>query len=198
MGTFADLDIAIVVGVVSSLLCVIINNQTARSTVHGVSAEEDLIVPGDRSKGLRSNSDFKIFHFPSSLYFVNAEKFKNDIFTKVFDPDLASLVVSVKSPVTNDSKERDECLWNGGPHGGGEADSLKTVIIDCSAMSFIDIAGLNVLKVVYAKYTKVDIQVYLARCPVYMLKLLDRSDFYDHVPQDKIVYDIWDAIHLTR
>ncbi|KAL4240560.1 hypothetical protein ACF0H5_001352 [Mactra antiquata] len=71
---------------------------------------------------------------------------------------------------------------------------IKTLVIDCIPINFIDGTGLDMLKMVIFELSCIDINVYLARCSRYMLHLLDKSDLYENFPKEHVFIDLPDAI----
>ena len=74
---------------------------------------------------------------------------------------------------------------------------ITTVIIDCSAMTYIDLVGVNTLQAVIAKFDHIGVRVYLVRCPDYMLTVLQHSGFFATVPRSRVVLDIHDVIKMA-
>ncbi|XP_012937879.1 sulfate transporter [Aplysia californica] len=197
VGVFADLDYAIIAGIGLSVFSVVVFSQMTSSTVGGVSQKEDLVLSNNRA-GVKNLSGVKIFYFPAQLYFANAEKFKNDLYGKVLNPDNVEVNAIVESDVvlTNFAEKDKEGVSNGNgiAKKGAEGETVKAIIIDCSAMTYIDLAGVNIMKLIFTKYSSVGVKVFLARCPDYPLGVLDRAGFFVNVSRDCIVVDVYDAL----
>ncbi|XP_071099567.1 prestin-like isoform X3 [Haliotis cracherodii] len=200
VGVLVDLDFGIIVGIGISIFTVIAHTQLTTGSITGVSTKEDVMLTEGTRDGTRTIPGISVFFFNSILYFANAEKFKKEIFLKVFNPATRENIK--RDIIAKEAGEGETSDGNNGKevdHDDGVAvmsdDSLvHSVIIDCSAMSFIDIGGVNVLKVVVSKYGKVDTKVYLACVGQYMWRTLHRAGFFDTFPKEHVFFDVWDAV----
>ncbi|XP_067654900.1 prestin-like isoform X2 [Haliotis asinina] len=200
VGVLADLDLGIIVGIGISVLTVVVHTQLTAGSVSGVSTKEDVMLSEGIRDGTRQIPGISVFFFNSMLYFANAEKFKKEIFEKVYHPatrEITKKDTSAKGSGKGEASDGDD---------GTDVDHddvvavvsddshIHSIIIDCSAMSFIDIGGVNMLQVVASKYGKVDTKVYLACVGQYMWKTLDRAGFFNNFPKEHVFFDVWDAV----
>lgn len=74
-------------------------------------------------------------------------------------------------------------------------DDLPThIIIECSMFSYIDTAGVRVLKQTIAEYESIGIKTFLAGCPTHVTKILEKDHFYAAVPDHHVFLSIHDAV----
>lgn len=171
---FGDLEYGVCIGILMAALGFMVNNQFIKGDLVVRSVREDLFVAGLGRAWTRHLEKTRIFYFPSQLFFANAESFKNQVFEQVFDP----------MEVHNRSPDASSC---------GSAD-IQYLILDCSAMTYIDIDGLNMLKMVVIRYHNVGVQVMLARCPHTTMATLERGDFFSILPRSMVFHEVLDAL----
>lgn len=72
----------------------------------------------------------------------------------------------------------------------GSPDTVAAVILDCSAMSFVDSAALSMLSQILTEYTELGVRLCLACCRDNVIVKLERSEFYK-----KLERNIFPTIH---
>eukprot|EP00054_Salpingoeca_dolichothecata_P030486 m.248704 g.248704 ORF g.248704 m.248704 type:complete len:259 (+) comp26672_c2_seq9:1336-2112(+) len=106
-----------------------------------------------------------VFSFPTALYFANAEGFKKSMYSKLIAPSSPTLT------------------------------TLHTIVVDMSACSYIDSAGINALASVTQEYLEQkELRVLLAGCSATVLHTLLRSEFLAMVKQENIFASVHDAV----
>ncbi|RUS81055.1 hypothetical protein EGW08_011174 [Elysia chlorotica] len=172
--TLGDLEYGVCTGILMAALGFMVNNQTIKGELVVRSTREDLLVPGLGRAWTRHLEKTRVFYFPSQLFFANAESFKKQLYEQVYDPAIAEN----KDPGSDDTQGID----------------IDTVVLDCSAMTYIDIDGLNMLKAVVIRYNNIGIQVMLARCPHTTMDTLERGDFFRVLPRSMVFHEVMDAL----
>jgi hypothetical protein len=61
--------------------------------------------------------------------------------------------------------------------------------------SYIDTAGVNVLKTTILGYESIGIKTHLANCAEHVVKMLEKDNFYNEVPPHHVYITIHDPIH---
>ncbi|XP_028445473.1 sulfate transporter isoform X2 [Perca flavescens] len=88
--------------------------------------------------------------------------------------------------------------------GNKSSRSLRSLVIDCSAILFLDTAGVNAMKEVLKDYEELGIKVVLARCNISVLDALERGGYYPIKKgcvggENKIMFfTIADAVHYVQ
>ncbi|XP_071784286.1 prestin-like [Asterias amurensis] len=203
-------DIGLAIGVVFSLMTVIIRTQQPYSSIIGRIPGTDIYRDINYYEAAEQVPGIKIFRSQSCLCFVNAEYFKNSLYSKVFK----------KKQRRGTSDTINGNGLNGTqPHNGNEgtpqsssetselsslsgaitsSDSpLHTVIIDCSMFSFVDMVGLKTLHSIVDHCCKKEIHVVFAGCKVAtreaLLQYFDRLN--DHtIGLDHMYLTVHDAV----
>lgn len=68
------------------------------------------------------------------------------------------------------------------------------VVIDCSAISYIDSSGVESLIELVNEMKNVHIEVFLASCQTDVIIMLERSDFFEKVSHPHIYPSVHDAV----
>ncbi|XP_060679143.1 solute carrier family 26 member 10-like [Hemiscyllium ocellatum] len=71
---------------------------------------------------------------------------------------------------------------------------IRSVVIDCSSIIFIDTAGARLFVQMCAECQKADMWVYLAECNKDVLKILTCSGLLNHLHPEQIFVTIHDAV----
>ncbi|KAK7099212.1 hypothetical protein V1264_003390 [Littorina saxatilis] len=83
--------------------------------------------------------------------------------------------------------------------GEGESSSrLHHLILDCSAMTYIDMSGLDMLQLMVTQFSRAGVEVWLAGVPASTLSTLARAGFGDKVGMEKVFYSVFDALERLR
>ncbi|XP_009702015.1 PREDICTED: sulfate transporter-like, partial [Cariama cristata] len=178
--TLITTEIGLLVGVCFALLCIIFRTQRPRATLLGKVSNTEIYEDQSTYKQLSSIANIKIFRFESSLYYANKDYFKTVLYQKTgVNPILLAAkhqrVEARANADTGNSKSffgtRFDCLKQAKKRAEKPpADAcppstdMHTLILDCTAMQFMDTVGLSVLKETHHDYKEIGIQVLLANC----------------------------------
>uniref|UniRef100_A0A2C9KKB5 STAS domain-containing protein n=1 Tax=Biomphalaria glabrata TaxID=6526 RepID=A0A2C9KKB5_BIOGL len=183
---FADLPWGIITGMSISILGLVINNQVIEGSLIVCANNEDLLLRGEDRMFVHQPKGIRIFYFPSQLFFANAEIFKKQLFQNVFDP---TTVHAMDYQLAEDLSSSVMDLENA---------EVKCIIIDCSAITYIDMDGVNMLKMVIILYRKAGIQILLARVPERTIRVLENGDFFALLPKSCVFHDVEDAMYKEQ
>ncbi|XP_041365139.1 sulfate transporter-like [Gigantopelta aegis] len=167
-----DLDIGIIVGVGTSIFTVIVQSQFSSGRLVGISEQEDIYLDLKGRKNIKELNGVKILYFNTQLFFASVDRFKSELFKKTFNP--------LNFEIGRGINDNETCIHH--------------IIIDCSAMTYIDTAGVNVLKMVIKQFKRAGTEVFLANCCRCMLIVLDRAQVYDILPKDHVFFSVHDAV----
>lgn len=221
---FTDIAYGLAFGVLISLLSVINQSQRGWVSVVGKSDSEDLYLDAEDYGAIHEIPGIKIVRMESSLYFATAEKFRKSIY-KIIENDsdkykdaeshkdtksmgeksfgeMSEIMLNNHVDTVQETiEEEDEPEQNNIDEHELEKDDdtfkVKVLIIDCMPINFIDGTGLDMLKLVIFELGCLDIEVYLARCSRYMLRMMEKSDMYDEFSRENVFIDLPDAVHAA-
>ncbi|GAB1604820.1 sulfate transporter-like isoform X1, partial [Argonauta hians] len=125
----------------------------------------------------------KIFHFNNSIYFGNAEYFKNSLYkiTKV-DPRKVLKKAEMFQVEPMES------------HENTPGSELMTVILDASCWSYIDTVGVKTVCQVATDYKRVGVKVLLAQCNYSIRQMFSKCNLYETIPESFLFVTVHDAV----
>ena len=124
---FFDVTYGLLIGFIFSMFTVLFRTQSGKARLFGVLENTDLYNELDRYESAKQVPGVLVFRYDASLYFANAENFREKIY------ELAS---SPSTLMEKSAKEDDRPLNR----------VIHHIIVDCSAWTFIDSVGIRVLK----------------------------------------------------
>ncbi|XP_054164340.1 sulfate transporter-like [Oppia nitens] len=150
-----DVDIGLLIAIVFNILVIVLKFSRPYSTVMGRLPNSELYVSLDRHTGAVDIRSIKIFYFGCALFFLNRHTFRKQLFKKVFKVACDDINLSPEP----DNDTRVTC-------------HIRTVIIDCSSIFYIDGSGMETLDEIIGNLRKLQIRVLLAAVQPRVLALL--------------------------
>lgn len=160
---FLDVTYGLLVGIIFSILSVIFRTAMPSKTFLGQIPDTDIYLDTKRYDMVQEVKGIKIYHFESALYFINKEIFKTYL----------NKHVPLKSK-DEDSVNKDI--------------NIHRIIVDCSTLVFVDMSGMETLLEIMKEYQEVGITVFLAGCSVAMRGIMERTKFFEKVPQHPSIF----------
>nr|CAD7577435.1 unnamed protein product [Timema californicum] len=209
---FIDIDYGLLAGIVLSLVSIFIQGMKPYTCLLGIVPSTDLYLDVNRYKGTHEVQNIKIFHYCGGLNFATRDHFKSELFRLIglnpqkqllrIKKDLKKKVASekkyLKTGVVNVSYVGDEqTQLNNTDTCPGK--NMRCLILDFSALSYIDPSGVNMLRILGEEFSKIDIPVYVSgsSCPVY--ENLKRCGLFGEAEsQFKIFPTVHDAVMFVR
>ena len=212
-----DVDFGLYIGVSVSLLTVIVATHRARGRRMVQLENTDLLLPSKHSKVTEKPSqpqDVAIFKFFAPLYFANVDNFKRQLFKATFNPndvnnasetDQVSLTVTSSESNGSDGSQTDEktltkldqdALKSTRPARDDDSSQRASyVILDCSAVTYIDVMGVNALKQVSGSFKAAGAQLLFAGC---CCDVYDKMTLGDDVDAASFFPSVHDAVGYTH
>ena len=202
VGVLVNLDYGIIAGIGVSVLSIVIQSQLTKGHLIKLADSEDVLIPMSHSDSSGLVQDVKIFRLSSNLFFASAERFKSQIYSQVLNPQRYHKEIVKRSDNIQDVIEDFEA---GTAKSVNESSNKRNVtmeepykpnqvIIDCSVMTYIDMAGVNIIQQVIKEYTDIGINVYLAGVAKGPMETLDYAGFFDKFPKTKVYVDVMDVL----
>nr|CAH7731257.1 unnamed protein product [Callosobruchus chinensis] len=144
------------VGIAISLLSIFIQGQAPYSCLLGIIPNTDLYLDIKRYKAAQEIDGIKIFHYSGGLSFASRANFKDQLFRKT-DLDTGAIL------------RRRTVLAQRGSNAEEEDLVTRCIILDFSAVTFVDPAGVTSLRMLQADYEKLGVHMFISGCsgPVY-------------------------------
>lgn len=155
---FIAIDVGLLVGIVVSLASLFLRGHQPYTCLLGNLPGTDLYLDTERYKGVQEIGGIKIFHYCGALNFASKAQFKKLIYEGTGVKPSKVLEKMNSSQEEKNSNERNLLL-----------NDLKCLVMDFSALSYIDPTCVDVLCDLVAEFRDVEVQVYIAGCsgPVY-------------------------------
>lgn len=133
----------------------------------------------------------KIFHYCGTLNFANCNHFKSELYKLIG--------VNPQKVIERRVKLREKGIYMD-THDSEDKQELQCVIMDMSALSYIDSSGVITLHSVIKEFEQIDVQFYLVNCTSPIFETIKKCDLYLHGQLTfKIFAKIQDAkMHLEK
>lgn len=190
-------ELGLLVGVLVSALCVLGRTQKAQVLELGRASTREHYEDLSSYHGLRTHPGVAVFRYDAPIYYANQSLFKKSLYRCVgLDPVKEK---SRRMKLKKKNKQQEEVagvpnMKSEGKEAAAEEDEveagatvtsmldkkspLRSLVIDCSTILFLDTAGVNALKEVRKDYGELEIKVVLAQCNASVLDDLERGGYY--------------------
>uniref|UniRef100_A0A3Q3NM99 Chloride anion exchanger-like n=1 Tax=Mastacembelus armatus TaxID=205130 RepID=A0A3Q3NM99_9TELE len=210
------LDLGLAVGLGVELLTVVFRTQFPCCSVLANIPETDLYRNRKDYLHIFEAKGVKIFRIPSPIFFANIQFFRDKLIEAVGFSPLRVLrkrnnalrkikkLLQEKDDHTSESYKNTEELdlptdvkelpfridWNAELPANTSVPrvDLHSLILDFSAVSFLDISALKGLKTTLKEFIRVDVDVYIASCDAYILEKLHSCMFFDDEIQTSMFF----------
>lgn len=151
----------------------------------GRANDTDLFEDLDEYKNLMPPPRVHVFRFQAPLYYANKELFLKSLYKAVgVEPFLEmtkrkkamkkAKAISMKHAKTNGEKNNGEVVI-----GLVERElDFHTIVLDCSAIPFIDSTGMASFKGLVKEYKEIGVSVLLANCNTSVIDNLQKAQFF--------------------
>lgn len=142
----------------------------------------------------------QVFRFQAPLYYANKSSFLKSLYKAVGVEPFLEMTKRRKA----EKKAKDMSKANGDKSNGevvvglvqGEAD-FHTIVLDCSAISFIDSSGMATFKGLVKEYEEIGVSVVLASCNTSLIDTLQKGQFFGKNDKDMgglLFHTVHDAV----
>ncbi|XP_029918692.1 sulfate transporter [Myripristis murdjan] len=218
-------ELGLLVGVLVSAFCVLGRTQRAQALELGKAGTREHYEDLAAYRGLQRQPGVAVFRYEAPIYYANQSLFKTSLYRRLgLDPvkekalrrkmekkkkkQKGKELERAEEGATGKSEEREDgveagmtkTLMNEEKVPG----SLHSLVIDCSAILFLDTAGVNALKEVRKDYGELGVRVVLAQCNTSVLDSLQRGGYYSENKgggggeSDATFFTITDAVRYTQ
>lgn len=136
-------------------------------------------------KNLTAPSRVKIFRFQAPLYFANKNSFLKSLYKAVGVEPFLELTKRKKAEKKEKDKSKKQAKTNGETTNfdvfvGLVQKELEfhTIVLDCSAIPFIDSTGMATFKTLVKEYEEIGVSVLLACCNTSVIDVLQKGEFF--------------------
>ncbi|XP_076165070.1 prestin isoform X2 [Ptiloglossa arizonensis] len=166
-----NIDIGLLLGIMMSLVIILLQSIRPYTCLLGHIPNTDLYLDLSRYKAAMEIPGLKIFHYCGTLNFANCNHFKSKLYKLVGINPQKVIEHRIKL------KERGIYMDTGDSEDKQE---LQCVIMDMSALSYIDSSGVIMLHSMITEFNQIDIHFYLVRCTSPVFEMVQKCDLYLH------------------
>lgn len=185
-------ELGLLVGVLVCAFCVLGRTQCARALELGQAGHRDLFKELESYKNLRKQPGVAVFRYEAPIYYANQALFKKSLYRSVgLDPQKEK---AKRKKLEKQRKRKEDYEVSSSVF----LPSFHTLILDCSAVLFLDTAGVNALKEVCKDYKELAVRLLLAQCSTAVIDSLRRGGYYNPKSTETIFHTISDAVHYAQ
>lgn len=187
-------ELGLLVGVLVSAFSVLGRTQCAHALELGQAGHRDLFKDLESYKNLHKQPGVAVFRYEAPIYYANRTLFKKSLYRSVgLDPQKEK---ARHKKLAKQKKRKEDQLPE--VPTGIFLPSFHTLILDCSAVLFLDTAGVSALKEVCKDYKEFAVSLLLAQCNTSVINSLRRGGYYDPKSTEIIFHTISDAVHYAQ
>ncbi|XP_048482146.1 prestin isoform X9 [Plutella xylostella] len=181
---FVSIDIGLGAGLLASVGSLFCRSQAPYTCLLGRVADTDLYLDCKRYRAAEEIPGIKIFHYCGGLNFASKNLFRATLFRKVgyMKPTAGEQRRDEDNNVTKADYEWDPTIHT----------RVKCVIIDATALSYVDAPGIKTLVAVQRELAASHITVLLAGANGPMLEMIAR---YNSLESDRLQLDVFPTVH---
>ncbi|XP_017545561.1 sulfate transporter [Pygocentrus nattereri] len=198
-------ELGLLVGVLVSAFCVLGRTQRAQVFKLGQAGDYEIFEDLASYEGLHTEPGVAVFRYEAPIYYANQTLFKKSLYRNVgLDP----LKEKARRKKLEKQRKKQENAANGAkqdPEATTDAflpqgPAFHTLVIDCSAVLFLDSAGVGALKEVHKDYKELGVRLLLAQCSTSVTDSLRRGGYYDPKTgsTEVIFHTISDAVRYAQ
>ncbi|KAM4554925.1 sulfate transporter [Odontesthes bonariensis] len=198
-------ELGLLVGVFVSAFCVLGRTQKAQVLELGRAATRDHYEDLSSYRGLQTHPGVAVFRYGAPIYYANQSLFKKSLYKCVgLDPvreKTRRMKFRKSKPTQSGEKAPEENEAAATVTLMLDEKSSPNLVIDCSAIQFLDTAGVNALKEVCKDYAELGVAVVLAQCNASVIDTLERGGYYSSEKGGEnkaLFFTIADAVHYLQ
>ncbi|KAM9804470.1 sulfate transporter [Neosynchiropus ocellatus] len=172
-------ELGLLVGVLASAFGVIGRTQRAQMLELGCASSREHYEDLTSYYGLTTHPGVAVFRYQAPVYYANQSLFKKSLYKSTgLDPGKARrrMLKYKRQKGENDGVEAD--VSTSVTLDGSPPRKLHSLVMDCSAVLFLDSAGVSALKEVRKDYGELGVRVILAQCSTSVLDTLERGGYF--------------------
>ncbi|XP_072552675.1 solute carrier family 26 member 10 [Salminus brasiliensis] len=201
-----NVDLGLAIGVVFSMMTVICRTQRAGCSVLGRASNTEIYRPINNHNKCYEIPGVKILTYNGPIYYGNRSFFKADVnqllgltperirsrekARKALEKREREAINTVERGVANTSFSSENEFFKS-EMGENE---VQSVLMDCSSVVFVDVAGAKLFIQVCIECQKMGVRIFLANCNENVLKILTSSGLMNYMNPQHIFVTVHDAV----
>ncbi|XP_027026082.1 solute carrier family 26 member 10 [Tachysurus fulvidraco] len=201
-----NVEMGLAIGVVFSMMTVICRTQRANCTVLGRASNTEIYRPINNHNKCYEVPGVKILTYNGPIYYGNRSFFKADVSQLLgLTPERIHSREKARKALEKREKESintvDQGLANtsfSSENGFFKSETIpnevQTILIDCSSVIFVDVAGAKLFIQMCIDCQKMGVQIFLANCNESVLEILTASGLMSYMNPQHIFVTVHDAV----
>ncbi|KAF5906768.1 solute carrier family 26 member 10-like, partial [Clarias magur] len=201
-----NVDLGLAIGVVFSMMTVVCRTQRANCSVLGRASNTEIYRPINNHNKCYEVPGMKILTYNGPIYYGNRSFFKADVTQllgltperirscekarKALEKREQESINTVDRGLANTSFSSDNELFN----SEIVETEVQTVLIDCSSVIFMDVAGAKLFIQMCIDCQKMGLRIFLANCNESVLEILTASGLMSYMNPQHIFVTVHDAV----
>ncbi|XP_077453769.1 solute carrier family 26 member 10 isoform X2 [Stigmatopora argus] len=202
-----NVDLGLAIGVVFSMMTVICRTQRAGCSVLGRASNTEIYRPLENHSKCYEVPGMKILTYNGPIYYGNRSFFREQMSSllgvtpekirsrekarKALEKhDCQTAVNTVERGIANASFSSENEFFK----SEASEHNVQVVLIDCSSVIFVDVAGARLFTQMCVECQKIGVHVYLSNCNESVLKILTASGLMNHMKPQHIFVTVHDAV----
>uniref|UniRef100_A0A8C2A576 Solute carrier family 26 member 3 n=1 Tax=Cyprinus carpio TaxID=7962 RepID=A0A8C2A576_CYPCA len=193
---FLGLDLGLAVGLGAELFTVVCRTQFPRCSLLANITGTDIYRDRKDYNSIYEPEGVKIFKIPSPIFFANIDFFRDKLVQAVGFSPLKVLkkrnkaLRKIRKMLRNGELEISDVNWNTELPANISVPpvNIHSLVLDFSAVSFLDISALKGLKATLKEFLRIEVDVYIVSCDVYIMEKLHQCSFFDDEIKTSIFY----------
>ncbi|XP_057685216.1 solute carrier family 26 member 10 [Corythoichthys intestinalis] len=202
-----NVDLGLAIGVVFSMMTVICRTQRAGCSVLGRASNTEIYRPLENHSKCNEVPGMKILTYNGPIYYGNRSFFREQM-SRLLGVTPEMIRSKEKARKALEKRERQAAV-NTVERGIANASfsseneffkseaserEAQAVLIDCSSVIFVDVAGARLFTQMCVECQKVGVNVYLSNCNESVLKILTASGLMNYIKPQHIFVTVHDAV----
>ncbi|XP_029040907.1 solute carrier family 26 member 6 isoform X3 [Osmia bicornis bicornis] len=166
-----SIDIGLLSGIILSLGIILLQSLRPYTCLLGHIPNTDLYLDLSRFKTAVEIPGLKIFHYCGTLNFANSNYFKSEL-NKLIG-------INPQKVIEQKAKLKEKGIYMD-TQDSEDKQELRCIIMDMSALSYIDSSGVSTLHSTIKDFQQIDVHFYFANCTSPIFETIKRCDLYLH------------------
>uniref|UniRef100_A0AAQ4NPE0 STAS domain-containing protein n=2 Tax=Gasterosteus aculeatus aculeatus TaxID=481459 RepID=A0AAQ4NPE0_GASAC len=177
-----SVELGLVVGIFFSMFCIIFETQNPKVSLLGRASGSDLYEDLDEYENLMPPPRVQVFRFQAPLYYANKDSFLKSLYKAVGVEPFLELTKRRKAE--KKAKKMSSKMVVIGLGLVQRELAFHTIVLDCSAIPFIDSTGTGTFKGLVSEFKEIGVSVLLAHCNTSVIDALQKGQFFGKDDRD--------------
>ncbi|XP_077354130.1 sulfate anion transporter 1 [Festucalex cinctus] len=180
-----SVELGLLVGITFSMICVIYKTQNPKVSLLGRAGDSDLYEDVEEYQNLVPPSRVHVFRFQAPLYYANKDTFLKALYQAVRVTPFLEMTSRKKAEKKAKKMSMTQVQTNGNANNGDVVVALvqreldfHTIILDCSAIPFIDSTGMAAFKGLLKEFEEIGVRVVFACCNTSLIDTLQKGQLF--------------------